>query len=49
MVAVPLKLEGKALAEGVYTLVAEIAAVEPGKRFGASAIFEVARPPGPSR
>jgi hypothetical protein len=47
MVAVPLKLEGAALAEGIYTLVAEIAAVEPGKRFGASAIFEVARPPGP--
>ena len=46
MVGVPLKLEGKALAEGIYTLVAEIAAVEPGKRFGASAIFEVTRPPG---
>jgi hypothetical protein len=47
MVAVPLKLDGKALAEGIYTLVAEIASVEPGKRFGASAIFEVARPSDP--
>ena len=49
LVAVPLKLDGKALAEGIYTLVAEIAAAEPGKRFGASAIFEVARPPDPTR
>ena len=49
MVAVPLKLDGKALDEGIYTLVAEIAAVEPGKRFGASAIFEVAHPPDPTR
>jgi hypothetical protein len=47
LVGVPLKPDGKALAEGIYTLVAEVASVEPGKRFGASAIFEVARPSDP--
>jgi hypothetical protein len=44
-VQVPLKLEGKPLAPGIYTLEASIDA---DKQFGASAIFEVVLPPNPN-